>query len=175
MPWRYIWGSESIASISLTSVLDGKWSVSRHGCFTLVERAPSTHWIESCVGLRAGLDVVEYRKILPYWESNLGRPARTPPLYRLSYPVKTKNRQWPGCYVIVLITRIWRSLISLWPNLDLALTDDVLGTAPEMLATRTYCNMHFTHSVHVITAGFPSAALHVNYILNQQIHSTYCC
>jgi hypothetical protein len=38
------------------------------------------------MGLRAGLDAVDKRKIFPYCESNPGRPARSPSLYRLSYP-----------------------------------------------------------------------------------------
>jgi hypothetical protein len=37
-------------------------------------------------GPRVGLDAVEKRKILHCEESNLGRPARSSPLYRLSYP-----------------------------------------------------------------------------------------
>jgi hypothetical protein len=41
------------------------------------ERTPAPHWIEGWVGPRAGLDAVVKRKILiPYRESNLGRPAR---------------------------------------------------------------------------------------------------
>jgi hypothetical protein len=39
------------------------------------------------VGARAGLDAGETRRILcPYRESNPGRPARSPSLYRLSSP-----------------------------------------------------------------------------------------
>jgi hypothetical protein len=45
------------------------------------------------------------------------------------------------------------------------ITDNVLRTAPDMFDTRKYSSMHFTHNGHIITAGFPSAALHVNYIV----------
>jgi hypothetical protein len=38
------------------------------------------------VGPRVGLDDVEKRKIVHCRESNPGRPARSPSLYRLSYP-----------------------------------------------------------------------------------------
>jgi hypothetical protein len=38
------------------------------------------------VGLRVGLDAVEKRRILHCRGSNSGRPARSPSLYRLSYP-----------------------------------------------------------------------------------------
>jgi len=47
----------------LTSTLDGgKWSTSRHGCFTHRERAPGANFIGGWVGLRAGLDAVVKRK-----------------------------------------------------------------------------------------------------------------
>jgi hypothetical protein len=42
----------------------GEWSASRPGRFTPGERAPGTHWIGDCVGLRAGLDAMEKRKSL---------------------------------------------------------------------------------------------------------------
>jgi hypothetical protein len=48
------------------------------------EIARGTHWI-GWVGLRAGLDAVKKRKIMHCRESNPGRPARIPSLYRLSY------------------------------------------------------------------------------------------
>jgi hypothetical protein len=39
------------------------------------------------IGEEAGLDAVEYRKIVfPSGESNPGHPTRNPSLYRLSYP-----------------------------------------------------------------------------------------
>jgi hypothetical protein len=49
---------------------------------------PGTHWIGGWVDLRAGLDDVEKRKFLtlPGLElQRLDRPARSQPLYRLSY------------------------------------------------------------------------------------------
>jgi hypothetical protein len=50
------------------------------------ERTPGTHWIGGWVGLRAGLDVVEERKIFHCGESNPDRAACSSSLYRLSYP-----------------------------------------------------------------------------------------
>jgi hypothetical protein len=47
---------------------------------------PVTHWIGGWVDPRVGLDAVEKRKLLQCRESNPGRPARNPSLYRLSYP-----------------------------------------------------------------------------------------
>jgi hypothetical protein len=49
-------------------------------------RAPGTHCIGRWIDPKAGLDAVEKRKILHCRESNAGRPARSPSLYRLSYP-----------------------------------------------------------------------------------------
>jgi hypothetical protein len=54
-----VWGSGGIASPFSTLALDGEWSVSRHGRFTLNERASIIRWIGGWVGLRAGLDAVE--------------------------------------------------------------------------------------------------------------------
>jgi hypothetical protein len=64
--WRYS------STHSLTSALDGgEWSASRPGRFTLMERAPITHWIGGWVGSRAILDAVVKRKIpSPRRESN---------------------------------------------------------------------------------------------------------
>jgi hypothetical protein len=60
------WGSGGIAYTFLTSALDGsEWSASRPGRFTPKERSAGTHWTEDWVGLRAGLDTVLKRKILP--------------------------------------------------------------------------------------------------------------
>jgi hypothetical protein len=70
----------------LTSILDGgEWSTSRPGRFTHRKRAPGTLWIGGWVGHRAGLDTVKKRKMsCPCRESNPGRPAPSPSLYRLS-------------------------------------------------------------------------------------------
>jgi hypothetical protein len=54
-----VWGNEGIAPPFSTLALEGEWSVSRHGRFTLNGRASSTHWIGGWVGLRVGLDAVE--------------------------------------------------------------------------------------------------------------------
>jgi hypothetical protein len=76
------WGSGEIDPLFWTSALDGgEWSAFRHGRFT-----PGIHWIGGWVGPRAGLDAVEMRKIVQYRESNRGHQARSPSLYRLSYP-----------------------------------------------------------------------------------------
>jgi hypothetical protein len=57
--------SGGIASQFLPSALDGgEWSVSRPGRFTPWERAAGTHLTGDSVGLRAGLDTVEKRRIL---------------------------------------------------------------------------------------------------------------
>jgi hypothetical protein len=57
--------------IFLTSALNGdEWSASRPSSFTPGEIAPSSHWIGGWVGLRASLDDVEKRKVLPYRDSN---------------------------------------------------------------------------------------------------------
>jgi hypothetical protein len=48
----------------ISALVVGEWSASRPGRFTLGERAPGTHWIESWVGPRAGLDDVEKKKFL---------------------------------------------------------------------------------------------------------------
>jgi hypothetical protein len=52
----------------------------------LGKEAPGTDWLGDWVGLRAGLDAIGKRIILHCQESNPGRPARIPSLYRLSYP-----------------------------------------------------------------------------------------
>jgi hypothetical protein len=65
--------------ILLTSALaGGEWSASHHGCFTLGERAPGTHWIGGWMDPRASLDDAEKRKFftLPGLELQpLDRPA----------------------------------------------------------------------------------------------------
>jgi hypothetical protein len=51
---------------------------------TLRERIPGAHWMRGWVGHKAGLDIVEKRKISwPFQELNPGRPARCMSLYRL--------------------------------------------------------------------------------------------
>jgi hypothetical protein len=57
--------------IFLTSALAaGEWSASGPCRFTSEERAPGTHWIGGWVGPGAGVDEVEKRKFLTYWDSN---------------------------------------------------------------------------------------------------------
>jgi hypothetical protein len=93
-----IWGSGGIDPRFLTSALDGgEWSASRPCRFTSGERAPGTYWVGGWVGPRAAFDSVEKRKIVHCLESNPGRPARSPSLYRLSYPGSKKGyRLWAG-------------------------------------------------------------------------------
>jgi hypothetical protein len=48
----------------LTLVTDGgKWSASHPSCFTHREEVPRAQWIEDWMGSRAGLNVVEKRRI----------------------------------------------------------------------------------------------------------------
>jgi hypothetical protein len=86
---------------------DTSWrrSASNPGRFTPGKRAPGTHWIGGLVEPRAGLDDVEKKKILTLPELELqplGRPARSQPLYRLSYPGSYKNWVTRGNYGISL-------------------------------------------------------------------------
>jgi hypothetical protein len=60
----------------------GEWLVSRHGRFTLEDRAPGTHWIISNVGPTADLDRVGNRKKSV---SEVVEPL-VQSLHRLSYP-----------------------------------------------------------------------------------------
>jgi len=57
-------GCGDIAPCILTSALEeGKWSASCPGRFTPRERAPDIHWLGGWVGLRAGLEALEKRRI----------------------------------------------------------------------------------------------------------------
>jgi hypothetical protein len=57
------------------------------GRFIPGEDAPLTHFIGGWVGPRADLDAVEKRRIFcSCRQSDLGRLARRPSIYRLSYP-----------------------------------------------------------------------------------------
>jgi hypothetical protein len=82
-----VWGNGGTAPPYVTSALDGGgWSAWRPGSFTPGEKAPGNHCIGGWMGPRFGLDAVDKRKILYWRESNPGRSARSPSLYRLSYP-----------------------------------------------------------------------------------------
>jgi hypothetical protein len=63
------------------------------------ERAPGTHWIWGLVGPRAGLEAVEWRRVLHCRESNPRRPDRSPSLCRLNYP----DSQQTGVFIIIII------------------------------------------------------------------------
>jgi hypothetical protein len=67
----------------------GECSASRPGRFTPGERASDTHWIGGWENPRGGANDIEKIKFLtlPGLELRpLGRPARSPSLYRLHYP-----------------------------------------------------------------------------------------
>jgi hypothetical protein len=74
---------DKIVSVSSTLALDGgKWVASRPGRFIAGEQPPipmgwDTGWVSEPVWTLWSF---------PCRESNLGRPARSPSLYRLSYP-----------------------------------------------------------------------------------------
>jgi hypothetical protein len=64
-------GVDVYIHIFLTSTLaGGEWSISCPCRFTPRERAPDTHWIGGWVDPRTGLDDLEKRRFLPYWDSN---------------------------------------------------------------------------------------------------------
>jgi hypothetical protein len=49
---------------------------------------PGTQWIGGWMGPRTGLDYVKWRTIsFPCWESNPGRPGRSPSLYGFPTPI----------------------------------------------------------------------------------------
>jgi hypothetical protein len=56
-----------------------KWLLSIPGLFNPGERAPDTHWIGGCVGLRAGLDDMEKWKIVSMQEIE-PRPSSPQPV-----------------------------------------------------------------------------------------------
>jgi hypothetical protein len=68
MPWRRIGEWRYSATHSLTLSLNGGGSQLHAPDALSPRKAPCTHWIESCVGPRAGLDMVSKRKIpSPAW------------------------------------------------------------------------------------------------------------
>jgi hypothetical protein len=96
-------GVDAEIHIFLASELFGsECLVLRPGRFT-----PGTHWIGGWVGPIAGLDNVEKRKFLtlPGLELGpLGRPARSPSLYRLSHSgsctyMATAKRNYRKCSI----------------------------------------------------------------------------
>jgi hypothetical protein len=66
MPWRHMGGEEVQLLLILNLSTRGGWvvSITSQPCFTLRERAPSTHWTGGWVGPRASLDAETRRKIL---------------------------------------------------------------------------------------------------------------
>jgi hypothetical protein len=86
--------SGGIAPPFFASPLDrDECSDSRSGRFTPGERAPSSHYLGNLVNPRARLKAVREKEIFcSCWESNLGRPARSPSLYRLNYPGSSTDK-----------------------------------------------------------------------------------
>jgi hypothetical protein len=72
-----MYGSGGIGSSFFISELGGgEWSASSSSHFTVQDRAPDSHCIAECVGLRAGLDVVK-KNIYSLPRIEPGRPARS--------------------------------------------------------------------------------------------------
>jgi hypothetical protein len=109
--WRY-------SSTILASALDGgEWSDSRPGSFN-----PGTHWMGVWVGLRADLDTVEKRKILPCRKSNPARPTHGPSLYRLhNFTVQISLHPIKGVRLVGHVERMGEKIkkltMSLFENL----------------------------------------------------------
>jgi hypothetical protein len=82
-------GIGSVGPPFLTSALDeGEWSASHPSRFTSEEipPPPSIPFYRMLGWPQSRSKHCENRKICPCWKSNPGHPARSPPLYRLSYP-----------------------------------------------------------------------------------------
>jgi hypothetical protein len=81
--------------IFLTSALaGGEWSASRPGRFTSGTRALGAQWLRVWVGPRTGLDDVEWRKMLPYRDSNFDPSAFQPVATRgteCAVPIKPRD------------------------------------------------------------------------------------
>jgi hypothetical protein len=67
-----------IHAFLISALVIGECWASRPGHFTAGERVPVTLWIGGWVGLSTGLNDVERRKILPYWNSNSDHSAVQP-------------------------------------------------------------------------------------------------
>jgi hypothetical protein len=78
-------GMDVQIQVFLSSALVGsEWLASRPGSLTPGEGAPGAHWIGGWLGPRRGK---EETLTLPGLKLQLlGRPARSPSLYRLRYP-----------------------------------------------------------------------------------------
>jgi hypothetical protein len=87
MPWTHLREWRYISTI-LDLGTEGEWSASRLCRFTPGGNISPhlTHWTGVWVGFRVGLNATGKRKILHCREMNLGHPASSPLLYRLSYP-----------------------------------------------------------------------------------------
>jgi hypothetical protein len=73
------------------------------------ESAPGTHWIGGQVGPRVGLGAVNEIKFLHCRESNPGRPAHSPSLYRLRYPASYVKKG-----TTKILQSYWLSFVILW-------------------------------------------------------------
>lgn len=65
MQWRCLEEWRKAPPFSTSALNRGKWTVSRHHCFSPRERAHGTQWAGGWVGPTAGLDTMAKRKILP--------------------------------------------------------------------------------------------------------------
>jgi hypothetical protein len=93
MPRRHI-GEPRYISIFLDLGTRWRWVVS-YTPLPLYPRRNSPQYPLDRMGWpRVGLDAVQKRRNLHCRESNLSRPARSPPLYWLSYPDSSHQ---PGC------------------------------------------------------------------------------
>jgi hypothetical protein len=91
MPWRHI-GEWRYSSTIPELGTRWRWVVSYTPppLYTRGVISPGTHLIGDWVGPIVGLGA-DTRKILPCWESNPGRPARSPSLHRLLTNPQNKN------------------------------------------------------------------------------------
>jgi hypothetical protein len=99
MPWKRI-SIRGIAPSFLTSALNGSDLPALSFCrFTT-----DTHWIRGWLGPRASwYGRYAEEKFLHCRESNSGRLARSPSLYRLSYPASSMYMRTRASYILVTL------------------------------------------------------------------------
>jgi hypothetical protein len=165
-------GSRSTAPPFLTSAPDGgECLASRPG-----ERVRGTLWIRRWVNPRAGLDTKEKRKSCLCRDSSSGRPARSPSLYRLSYPKSFLNVETGGVYRVSQEEKslFWEVMVSVILSKKCICTCVIFGTVfvielfhctvPKLLIRKKYYVLflmpafivHVTKLVHSPT----SASMH---------------
>jgi hypothetical protein len=97
MPQRHMWDMWEWRYSSNFLDLGARWrpvfSFTPLSLYPLGKRPPpGTHWMGDWVDLRVRLGAMEKIKIFRCRESNMGHPARSPSLYRLSYPDSEKRK-----------------------------------------------------------------------------------